>query len=174
MDDYSKGKDPQPSMEARGLAKNEPWQVQVDVYLEDDSTDPPKFRVESCLPHKIRDFKGKDEKYLVFHNNHRPGFRILFQLHDLTAGGAYRFPKVARDAVWSKIGDECPRKGSWEKSEVFNVERVSNETLLVVRFENERIIGDFRYTLNVTKTGDQPYLELDPGGTGMNGQPIFR
>ena len=172
MDEHSKGPQPQPQAEERGLQNGDPWLVQVDVYLEDDTTTPPTFRVESCLPNKVRQFGGRDEKYLVFENNLRPGFKILFQLHDLTTHGGYTFPRRPDDAVWSKIGEDCPHAGTSEGNEVFDPVRIiePDRTTLVVRFENTNPIGDFRYTLNVTKTGERPFLELDPGGTGMNGQ----
>src|ERR1044071_7835115 len=77
-----------------GAPKGDPWLVQVDVYL--DSADPLQFHIESCLPQETRNFGGKNEKYLVFNNNCRPGFRIVFQLHDLTnpdpTAPGYRFP----------------------------------------------------------------------------------
>ncbi|HET7317045.1 MAG TPA: hypothetical protein VFI88_06450 [Sphingomicrobium sp.] len=167
MNDHSRGPQPQECMELRGLQKGEPWQVQIDVYL--DSVEPLKFRVESCLPQK--DQNG--EKYVIFENKLRPGFRILFQLHTMTgedpATEGYAFPKRGDDAIWSRIGEECPRE--YCENKVFQPERVvePDRTTLVVRFENKEAIGDFRYTLNLVKSGAEP-LQLDPGGTGMNGQ----
>jgi len=158
----------QPTAELQGLAQGEPWQVQVDVYL--DRVHPLKFRVESCLPQQMK----KGEKYIQFDNNFRPGFRILFQLHDMTDSG-YTFPAKAEDGVWSRVGDECPDETwasdpDYKKYKVFDPERVINsQTTLVVRFENKTQIGDFRYTINVVNDrGDT--LHLDPGGTGNNGQ----
>lgn len=168
MNDYSKGPQPQlqPQLDAPGLQKDEPWQVQVDVYLK--SVEPLQFQIESCLPQEKHDFGGKEEKYIVFKNNCRPGFRILFQLHDMTDPGGYMFPKDAQAAIWSKIGDECPTEYCEDK--VFEPVRVipPDYTTLVVRFENKERIGDFRYTLNLVKDGAEP-LQLDPGGTGDNG-----
>ena len=93
------------SRENQGLkGPTEPWKVQVDVYLEDDTTDPPTFRIESCLP-SYEEKPG--DNILVFHNNGRPGFQMIFHLHDRTDKG-YRFPRQESDAVWSKIGDDCP------------------------------------------------------------------
>jgi hypothetical protein len=82
----------------------------------------------------------------------------------------YRFPHRADDAIWSRIGDGCP-DGSWAKNEVFKPVRVvePDGTTLVVDFRNDSYIGDFRYTLRVTKDDGRTYLELDPGGTGTNG-----
>jgi hypothetical protein len=165
MNEHSKG--PQPSPEVRALAKGEPWQVQIDVYLE--QVEPLKFRIESCLPHKDKN----GEKYLIFNNNLRPGFKILIQLHDLTDSG-HTFPNRADDAIWSQKGDECPLAYCADK--VFEPERVvePDQTTLVVRFDNKEPIGDFRYTLNLVSPGGP--LQIDPGGTGMNGQssPLFR
>jgi hypothetical protein len=162
-----------------GSPKGEPWLVQVDVYL--DSVDPLAFHLESCLPQEIRNFGGKDEKYLVFNNNCRPGFKILFELHDLTNDDpnvkGYRFPHRADDAVWSQRGAECPRE--YCKDKVLEPVRVvePDGATLVVEFKNEKVnekpLGDFRYTLNVIKDGAQP-LQLDPGGTGNNGQSLWQ
>jgi hypothetical protein len=182
MDDFSKGSQragAQLSELNGGMEKGEPWLVQVDVYL--DSADPLKFHIESCLPQETRNFGGKDENYLVFNNNCRPGFKIVFQLHDLTNTDpdtkGYRFPHRADDAVWSKKADECPREYCEEK--VFEPIRViePDGTALVVEFKNQKVndkpIGDFRYTLNLIKDGAEP-LQLDPGGTGNNGSSLWR
>jgi hypothetical protein len=32
--------------------QDKPWQIQMDVYLEDDQSNPPKFRIECPLPIK--------------------------------------------------------------------------------------------------------------------------
>jgi hypothetical protein len=156
-------------------APDQPWQVQVDVYLEDDS-DPadPKFHIECPLP--WTDVGG--EKYLRFENRCRPGFEILFHLHDLTGKG-YTFPKREDEAVWSKIGNDCPDE-AWGKNEVFNPQRVvqPDQLTLVVRNDNDKKengdpVGHFRYTLNVTLGGRKPYLHLDPGGDDQNGAKTF-
>jgi hypothetical protein len=161
------------STEHGGLGVHEPWLVQVDVYLSDDTTDPPEFQIESCLPRVTHTVGNKNEEYLVFDNHWRPGFRILFQLHDMTnmddPANGYRFPHQAKDAVWSQQGDKCPTEHC--TPEVFVPVRVMEPdgTTLVVDFRNETNIGKFRYTLRVTKDDGQNFLELDPGGTGNNG-----
>jgi len=173
MNDHSRGPETRQSMELRGTPKGEPWLVQVDVYL--DRVDPLEFRVESCLPQKSQN----GENYLIFENKLRPGYRILFQLHTMTeedpATEGYAFPKKGDDAIWSQKGPACPKE--YCKDKVFEPERVVEPdlTTLVVRFRNDEAIGDFRYTLNVIKDGAKP-LQLDPGGTGMNGQssPFLR
>jgi hypothetical protein len=167
-----------------GVPKGEPWLVQVDVYL--DSVDPLQFHVDSCLPQEPRYFGGKEEQYLVFNNSCRPGFKIIFELHPsdtVPATQGYRFPHRADDAIWSQIGDECPRE--YHDAKVFDPVRViePDGTSLVVDFENEKIvkepgkdpvpIGDFRYTLNLIKDGAKP-LQLDPGGTGNNGNTLWK
>lgn len=186
MNDDTTGPQPQPSQRAQGaglsefqagMPKGEPWLVQVDVYL--DSVDPLAFHLESCLPQEERNFGGKDEKYLIFNNNWRPGFKILFELHDLTNDDpdakGYRFPHRPDDAIWSQRGEACPREYCEDK--VFQPVRViePDGATLVVEFKNEKVngkaIGDFRYTFNLIKDGAQP-LQLDPGGTGNNGQSL--
>lgn len=177
MNDHSERPQPQPRLEEYAFTgRDKPWLVHVDVYLKSDA-DPrnPEFSVASYLPEEVHG----DEKYLIFKNNCRPGFEILFQLHDLTNKG-YTFPKRDADAVWSKTGDDCPGE-DWAQNEVFEAPKVieRDPTILRVRFQNGpgssgNGIGRFRYTLNVTTTGDEPYLHLDPGGTGSNGPTSAR
>ena len=171
---HGRGPEPERNMKrgASALGPIDPWKVQLDVYLEDDS-DPPKFRVESCLP----SYEAKPgDKILEFHNNNRPGFEIHFHLHDLTGKG-YKFPRNEDDAVWSQIGDQCP---TTEMHEVFEPKRVvqPDQTMLVVQNDNDKKsgnpIGRFRYTLNVSTTGSRPYLPLDPGGDDLNGPRTLR
>jgi len=154
--------------------QDKPWQIQMDVYLEDDQSDPPKFRIECPLP--IKEVKP-GETYVVFQNKCRPGFDILFHLHDETHKG-YTFPKHADEAVWSKIGTTCPDE-RWGKNEVLSPKRVLPDGLtLVVNNNNDKKedgspIGLFRYTLNVGLNGEKPYLQLDPGGDDQNGMRSF-
>lgn len=173
MNEHSRGPEPEQMMELRGIPKNEPWQVQVDVYL--DRVEPLQFRIESSLPQK----NENGENYLIFENKLRPGYRILFQLHCMTdvdpSTAGYTFPKRADDAIWSQRGGECPK--AYCEDKVFDPERViqPDRTTLVVRFENKEPIGDFRYTINLVKDGADP-VQIDPGGTGANGQsnPFLR
>lgn len=166
----------------RGLEAGKPWQIQIDVYLDDDSGPKPQFRVKSCL----QSYKGDcGDTYVVFENNCRPGFEIVFQLHDLTGKG-YTFPKDADDAIWSRIGTDCPDeawtrdKEKYLENRVFRPIRVMqpDQMSLVVMNDNDRKadgnpIGKFKYTLNVGKDGAKPYLPLDPGGDDQNGLRSF-
>ena len=168
------------------LAKPEqPWQVQIDVYLEDDQSDPPKFSIECPLPaYEVKsDPPLPPKQYIRFENKHRPGFDILFHLHDLTGKG-YKFPRSAEEAVWSRIGEECPDE-AWSKHDgykdcmVFEPIRVvqPDQMTLVVFNENDKRngapIGRFSYTLNIGIDGQKPYLHLDPGGDDQNGARTF-
>jgi hypothetical protein len=169
------------------LARMEqPWQVQIDVYLEDDASDPPKFSIECPLPSyevKSDDPKQPAKKYIKFENKHRPGFDILFHLHDGTGKG-YKFPRRAEDAVWSRTGEDCPDE-AWSQCDeykncmVFQPRRVvqPDQMTLVVYNENDKRqgepIGRFSYTLNVGIGGEKPYLHLDPGGDDQNGARTF-
>lgn len=171
MNKHSRG--PQPELTTRGhpLPKGDPWLVYVDVYLK-KVTPKLEFEISSCLPTHKRPYKGKEEDYLVFDNNGRKGFKIRFQLHDETGRG-YRFPDVESDAVWSQKGD-CPHTPQHDVFKNPNV-MTDDRTTVEVFFRNDtdsagNPVGDFRYTLNVTTDGNLPYLELDPGGTGNNGQ----
>ncbi len=138
-----------------------PWSVAVDVYLKSDGRSP-DFKVESFLQSKV----GGD---LVFHNHGRPGFNVIFHLHDQTGSG-YRFPddKDKREAVWSRYGDICPRT---EVFDVFTARTVFNDGKTLVAFnENPKPAkGAFKYTLRVTMDGGESYLPLDPGGVNQNG-----
>lgn len=146
-----------------------PWPVEVDVYLIDDS-DPkdPTFKIRSTLPSKD---PGSDHPILIFENEGRPGFDIRFYLCDQTGKG-YQFAKNKADAVWSTIGENgCPTS---EAHEVFQVLRVDQSgTMVVVRNDNKEKdgepIGPFRYSLNVSVNGQRPYLCIDPGGEDRDG-----
>ena len=142
-------------------AKLPPWTVEVDVYLKAD-TDPPDFEVESFL-------KNGPDGDLVFNNCGRPGFNIVFRLHDETGLG-YHFPGPPRlnNAVWSQRGgDACPDSQVWE---IFDPVRVFDDDMaLVVYNQNPSPAqGAFTYALRVTKD-DREYLRLDPGGLNQNG-----
>lgn len=172
-DGQSQGPRPEPQSVERTGGGGKPWTVEIDVYLiSDDDPSSPVFEVVSCLPAYEKD----GEKYLVFENNCRPGFDIHFHLHDRTGKG-YRFPRHENDAVWSKIGTDCPRS---EEHAVLEPRRVvePDGTMLVVHNRNDKKdgnpIGQFRYTLNVSTTGRSPYLPLDPGGDDRNGGSTFR
>jgi hypothetical protein len=170
-------------------AKEKPWQIQIDVYLVDDKTDPPKFTIECQLPSyevKSDDPRQPPKKYIVFENKHRPGFDILFHLHDETENG-YKFPRRADEAVWSRAGEDCPDE-AWSKHKdydscrVFDPIRVVEPDLmtLVVHNENDKKpdgnkIGRFSYTLTVEAVidGQKRVLHLDPGGDDQNGARTF-
>lgn len=143
-----------------GTVKN-PWQVDVDVYLDDMTTEPPTFRIESYL-------QSGPGGPLVFHNNHRPGFDIHFHLHDPNGTG-YRFPQHSnrRAAVWSRMGDAaCP---SQEVCEVLDPRRVEPDRMTLVAHNPNRdeLVGRFGYVLRVVKDGD--WKRLDPIGDNQNG-----
>ena len=176
--DHEQSQAPQPELSDAELAgdhEEKAWPVHIDVYLDDDTRPNPRFEIISTLP-SYQNAKG--EEILEFKNNHRPGFKIHFHLRDRTGKG-YGFPTSAEDAVWSRIGDECP--GS-KVNQVFDPKRVVPRgpfgvPMLVVYMANEQVdgepIGRFQYTLNVVKDGGTP-LPLDPGGDAGNGPRTFR
>jgi hypothetical protein len=178
-DECSKGPQPRPIPQAivEALKSARPWQVQIDVYLEDDECDPPRFRIESCLP--VCPTSTANDKILVFENNHRPGFDILFHLWDLTGKG-YRFPRRPEHAIWSAKGDACPMEAAHD---VFDAIRTGDDPhtglpMLLVHNDNPGKdnggpIRRFRYTLNVTRDDGAHYLRLDPGGDDQNGMRSF-
>ena len=152
-----------------GMAKSSqkaPWTVAVDVYLKDVYLDEAgrrrgRFTLETPMA------KNKDDD-LVFENRGRPGFNVVFNLHDETGGG-YGFPKQAdkEEAVWSRYGPDCPDS---EVRQVFRPLRIEDEGMtLVVRNENPAPAGGpFKYSLRVTNDGTN-YVLLDPGGVNENG-----
>lgn len=148
-------------MPPKSTAERSPWQVDVDVYLYDESADPP-FTIESYLQSS-----GNDN--LQFYNRGRHGFLINFNLHDETGEG-YKFPRPADldQALRSKMGHGCPPEGSGQWRE-FTAERITqNRSVLVVRNLNETKT-EFWYTLRVTKDDGATYRDLDPGGDNWNG-----
>ena len=158
--------DPQP---APGLgpvqaAAKQAWDVVVDVYLTKGCPNP-QFNLQTTLP--------VQNGNILFNNNRRPGFNITFNLIDETGEG-YAFPPQPKvqEACWSKVGTTCPTSGSWE---VFDPRRVTGGgSSLEVYNDNPKQpggggLGEFRYTLRVTKDGGTNYCDLDPGGVDQNG-----
>ena len=143
----------------KGMTK-QPWDVEIDVHLTKGCPDP-TFELQTHLPTQ----NGK----FLFENNHRPGFNVTFTLFDDTGEG-YVFPAQAqvKDACWSQAGTSCPTSPVWD---VFDPRHVDhNGTTLTVYNENPSPpIGDFQFTLRVTKDGGASYCALDPGGSDMNG-----
>ena len=139
-------------------ARFEPWTVEVDVHLL-EASNPPKFCIESFL-------KDPDDK-LVFNNNGRPGFKIVFHLHDETGEG-FRFPEERDkdEAVWSQLGSTCPKR---KVLDVLKPIRIFDDgTKLTVHNPNPHPPqGEFTYTLRVTN--GRKWLDLDPGGVNQNG-----
>lgn len=150
-------------------AGRNPWPVEVDVYLIDDSDpDDPKFELRSTLPAEDPD---SEHPTFIFDNRGRPGFDIRFYLYDQTGKG-YQFAKNRADAVWSTIGEHgCPTSAAHEVLECLRVDQ--SGTMLVARNENKERdgepIGMFRYSLNISVNGQRPYLCIDPGGDDRDG-----
>ena len=146
-----------------------PKHAVVTVVLNSDN--PLDFDIESDdLP---KDANGD----LVFHNDGHPGFQVEFELDDKLELG-YLFPpnNNKQDAVWSKLGTSvCPDSPCHEVFKVQSV-RPHRKSLLVLNPNSGKVLGDFGYTLRVTKTDGAPYLDLDPGGVNQNGptQPFSK
>jgi hypothetical protein len=138
------------------------WDVLVDVYLVSDS--PTEFHVESYL-------QDAEDQPLNFHNNGHPGFNVTFELHDET-GKNYSFARGPNkeDAIWSQLGSACPLAGIWDVFDKNSIQVTNNGSRLSVFNGNPHPAqGQFQYTLNVSTTGNPPYLNLDPGGNNQNG-----
>ena len=165
--------DPQPETASQAHKEGRParpWTVEVDVYLEDEGP-PAQFHLDSSLP------KGPNGD-LIFQNNHRPGFNIEFHLIDLTGKG-YLFPKPAdlKDSIWCERGTaSCPTSAV---DDILTPRNVSPDRKTLTAYTEKPDenhggpIGPFRFTLNVTKTGEPPFLPLDPGGDDQDGARTF-
>ena len=156
------------NMSKAGAVESRPsWLVEVDVYLEDADSDPPQFRLETCLPMDPED----PDKVITFHNRGRPGFDIKFNLIDETGQG-YSFPPQGKrdEALWSRQGPGCPPDNHNQQWDQFTSVRViePDQMTLVVHNKNETIT-EFGYTLRVTKDNGVNYIDLDPGGNNQNG-----
>jgi hypothetical protein len=154
---------------------NKPWDVDVDVYLEDVGPAPERkatFHLDTCLP--VDQFGN-----ISFFNSHRHGFRIRFNLWDNTNGGLgsnYVFHNPAKPpndpskwALWSAQGQGCPPdncNAQWDEFQSDHIEG-GGQTLVVTNTNSQ--LAYFGYTLRVTNDGGQNFVNLDPGGTNMNG-----
>ena len=145
-----------------GMGPDSSWTVGVDVYLEDATSVPPKFNIQTCLPTKAN---GD----IVFNNSGRHGFTLLYHLHDLTNSG-YHFPGPPHvdDGLWSRQGAGCPPDNYGKQWSEFTSLRVTDGgmTLIIRNFNDTQT--EFGYLLRVTKD-DRTYLALDPGGDNNNG-----
>jgi len=145
------------------LQGHDAWAVDVYVYLHSET--PGDFTVESYLQSE------PNSSNLVFYNRYHPGFDVTFHLVDETGLG-YRFPQPPnrQDGIWSQLGTGCPSSEVWD---IFEKHRITvgpqGGTLTAHNPNVEPAVGEFRYTLNVSRTGNPPYLPLDPGGTNNNG-----
>ena len=134
----------------------------ADVFVVLDTEHPTlKFHLESTdLP------IGPDGE-LYFKNCGHPGFDVYFHLKDPKNLG-YRFPLDEDAAVSSQVGrGVCPTEASVHQ--VFKPKAVTNgQKTLCVKNANKKQ-EEFGYTLWVSKDGNPPYKDLDPGGFNQNG-----
>lgn len=145
---------------------NDPWPVEVDVYLQDVTVDPPRFSLDTYLPLDRHD----PQQVITFNNcGRKAGFEIKFNLIDETGGGYCFPPQKDRDkALWSRQGPGCPPDDYGKQWDEFTVVRVvePDRLTLIVRNKNQTVT-QFGYTLRVTND-DTNYLSLDPGGNNQN------
>ena len=140
----------------------DPKDAHVDVVLE---TEHPflKFRLES------KDLPIGPDGELYFKNCGHPGFDVHFHLRDPNDLG-YKFPshQNRKDAIWSQVGQgACPKTSAVH--EIFDPRKITPDQMtLVARNVNDKTAA-FGYTLWVSKTGNPPYEDLDPGGFNQNG-----
>lgn len=152
----------------------DPKDVHVNVIL--NSERPKDFKIE---PSPLGSLPTGPNGELIFRNDKHSGFFIYFDLIDNT-GLNYKFveedknhKKVLNEAVWSVLGaNNCPTTGAWE---VFRPRAVLNSgmTLKVRNTNIKDELGQFTYTLRVSKDDGASYHPLDPGGDNQNG-PIGR
>ena len=149
----------------------DPKNVHIKVTL--NSERPNDFLIE---PTPVGSLPRGTNGNLVFENDGNSGFWIFFDLVDKTGLG-YKFiekdrnqKKVVTEAVWSVLGaNNCPKARVFD---VFRARAVLNDGMtLKVRNSNvdEDELGQFTYTLRVSKDGGDSYHPLDPGGDNRNG-----
>lgn len=141
------------------------WIVDVDVYLFDESQNPP-FELRTYLP-------KDDDGDIVFENHWRPGYLVRFNLKGPKAS-SYFFPDDPDDSLYSTRGSTgCPDASSkpYPQFRAAEVE-AGNKTLLVKNLNQSGQGGKFRYTLRVLDQKGNERL-IDPGGANMNGATGF-
>jgi len=143
-----------------------PRDVHINVHL--DSVKPLRFSVQPVskgLP------KGPEDE-IIFRNEGHDGFNIHFDLKDPIEGYVFPEREDLHEAVWSKLGKQCPTSAA---SDVFTPLRVENnrKTLVVYNKNPCPKQGRFCYTLRVTNDDGKTYLDLDPGGDNQNGESRF-
>ena len=132
--------------------------VKIDVIIEEDTPDM-KFRLEST------DIPIGPDNHPYFKNCDVMGFDITFTLKDPNNLG-YRFPDMDADAIWSAVGTGCPHSEAWE---IFKSPKVLGAGKMLKVENANTVAANFAFTMNVSKSGQKPYRELDPGGTNQNG-----
>lgn len=148
-----------------------PKDVQVTVTL--NSERPDDFTIE---PEPVGSLPKGTDGELVFRNDGHSGFWIFFNLVDKTGLG-FKFierdknnNKVVDDAVWSALGaNNCPKSAI---RDVLRARAVLNDGM-TLKVRNSNVdrdeLGQFTYTLRVSKDGGANYHPLDPGGDNRNG-----
>ncbi len=136
------------------MANNRPWTRTL--YVEIAATANP------CSP----DFKL--DGYKTFHNNHRPGFILYFDIKDPDGTGCVFDPA---DPLWvdgNSVPPICPTKPSnWPQ--FFSIDVINDGQTLMVRNKNIEI-REFAFTLRFRKPGCPNAIEFDPIGNNQNGQ----
>jgi len=166
LEPETRGEKGERAMSKKATTK-QPWDVEIDIHLKKGCPDP-QFEIYTTLP--------VSNGAIEFRNNHRPGFNITFTLYD-ESGENYLFPPQSkvREACWSLRGNTCPTSAAYD---VFDPRTVDHSrTTLVVFNDNPDAdhggpLGEFMYTLRVTKDECASYCCLDPGGNDMNGPRI--
>lgn len=151
-----------------------PSEVHVKVILDLPGSSPPDrppFHFET------KDLPMGPENFLVFRNQHHPGFLIHFDLDD-TLNPGYRFPEKSLfpvsppdqnldAALYCAAQPPCPMSPSkWGQ---FIAKEVSNDGMTLKVLNRNDSPRNFWYTLRVTKDAGVSYGNLDPGGGNENG-----
>ena len=136
--------------------------VRINVRI--DSVNPLRFSVDPVSNGLPKDPNGN----IKFKNKKdEDGFRIFFDLVNPPEDYVWPDDDEIAEAVWSKIGTQCPQQGVWD---VFTPVRSDNnrKTLVVDNLNPSPAQGEFHYTLRVVN-GRGEYLNLDPGAINQNG-----
>lgn len=136
------------------MANKRPWTRTL--YVEIAATDDP------CSP----DFNL--DGYRTFHNDHRPGFILYFDIKDPDGTGCVFDPD---DPLWvdgDTIPPVCPPVNkSWPQ--FFSIDVINDGQTLIVRNKNIDI-QKFSFMLRFRRPGCRNAIEFDPIGNNQNGQ----
>lgn len=113
-----------------------------------------------------------DGDRLDFTGVRRKFFRLHFTLRDET-GQNFKFPTVAKDAIWISSDERCPQRDPGSFPGEFKDPAVSGDRLTFSITNKNKEKKGFAYALRVQRNGTGPFVPYDPvvvSGGGGNDQ----